>query len=56
MGLLCFPIGFGASPKRDTSAFSNFADLGIFFKAGLILLTVGLLLLVITLFIPRQNE
>jgi hypothetical protein len=30
MGLLCFPIGFGMSPKRDISAFSNLADLSLF--------------------------
>lgn len=56
VGILCLPIGFGASPKRDTSIFFNFADLGIFLKASLIFLTLGLLLLAIAWLIPRQNE
>ena len=28
-GLLCLPVGYGIDPKRDLSAFSNLADIGI---------------------------
>jgi hypothetical protein len=56
IGILCLPIGFGASPKRDTSVFSSFADLGIFLKSGLIMLALGLLLLLIGPLIPSRNN
>jgi len=56
IGILCFPIGFGASPKRDTSAFSSFADLGVFLKFGLIMLVIGLFLLLIASLLPSRND
>lgn len=43
-GVLCVPIGFGASPKRDTSAFANWADLGAVAWLALILIPSGILL------------
>lgn len=30
VGVLCLQVGYGISPKRDLSAFSNLADMGIF--------------------------
>ncbi len=56
IGILCLPIGFGANPKRDTSAFYNFADLGIFLKIGLTLLAIGLFILLVIAFIPSRND
>ena len=34
VGIICFPVGLGVSPKRDLSRFDNLADLGLFVKAG----------------------
>lgn len=56
IGILCLPIGFGTSPKRDTSVFSSFVDLGIFLKSGLIMLALGLLLLLIASLISSRNN
>lgn len=55
-GLMCFPIGMGVSPKRDTSLFNNFADLGVFWKAGSILFAVGVLVLLISAIIPSGGS
>jgi hypothetical protein len=43
-GFMCLPVGFIGS-KRDTSLFNNVADTGAFFKAGGILIAVGLIIL-----------
>jgi len=54
IGLLCFPIGIGVSPKRDTSVFFNLADLGLFIQAGLALVTAGLALLLSSVLAPHR--
>lgn len=41
VGLLCLPLGYGVSPKRDLSVFSNLADMHAFIRAGLLLIAVG---------------
>ena len=56
LGLLCFPVGAGLSPKRDLSAFFNLADLGLFWKAGLVLLAVGAVILVASFLTPGRGE
>jgi uncharacterized membrane protein len=52
LGFTCIPLGYGASPKRDTSLFNNFADLGAFVHTGIALVCAGFLLIVLTLVIP----
>ena len=56
LGILSFPVGFGASPKRNTSAFSTFADLGLFWKVGLILIASGLLALIVSAIISSLKK
>lgn len=46
LGLGCFPFGSGASPKRDLDAFNNLADVGLFWKAGVGLVGMGVLCLI----------
>ena len=52
LGSICFPMGYGANPKRDTSLFSNFADAGTFIHTGIVLFGVGALVVALTLLIP----
>ena len=56
VGLLSFPLGFGMSPKRDLSAFSNLADLGVLIRFGMASLVIGGVLLATSLFIPRSDN
>jgi uncharacterized protein YjeT (DUF2065 family) len=55
-GVLCVPLGYGRSPKRDLSAFSNLADLGIFWRAGLVLLALGALILAASFLVPESED
>ena len=55
IGAMCFPVGFGVSPKRDLSAFSNLADMGVFLKAGLVLVPIGVVVLVVSYFLPGDE-
>jgi hypothetical protein len=48
IGVMCLPVGYGISPKRDLSAFSNLADMGLFLKAALLLVPIGILALTIS--------
>ena len=54
MGIVCLPVGFGISPKRDLSLFNNLADLGAFVQMGLILIAVGLLALGLSFMVPGE--
>jgi hypothetical protein len=54
IGLMCLPIGYGISPKRDLSPFNNLADLGAFIQTGLILIAVGLLLIGASYAVPGE--
>jgi hypothetical protein len=49
------PVGWGASPKRDLSAFNNAADLGAFVKPGVVLIGAGLLVLLVSFLLPRSR-
>ena len=55
VGFGCFPLGYGVSPKRDTSLFNNFADLGAFVKYGLTLLTLGATMMLLSFLMPRDK-
>jgi hypothetical protein len=54
-GLLCLPVGWGASPKRDTSLFFNFADLGLYLRAALILMPVGIGVAISSFLLPGDD-
>jgi hypothetical protein len=55
LGLLCLPVGFGASPKRDISLFSNFVDLGLYLQLALILIPTGIVMLLLSFLLPRDD-
>ena len=55
-GVMGFPVAIGVSPKRDTSLFYNFADPGAFWKAGIVLFGVGVLILLISVVIPGDER
>jgi hypothetical protein len=38
LGVMCMPIGYGVSPKRDQSVFHNLADMNAFVVWGAALL------------------
>ncbi len=54
-GFLCLPVGIGASPKRDTSAFFSFADMGLYLKIALILMPLGLVIIIVSFFLPDDG-
>jgi hypothetical protein len=56
IGVLCLPIGYGVSPKRDLSVFSNLADMGAFIKAAFVLIPFGVIALVVSRFLPGDAE
>jgi hypothetical protein len=49
------PVGWGASPKRDLSAFNNAADLGAFVKPGVLLIAAGLLMVLLAFLLPKSR-
>ena len=55
IGFLCLPVGFGANPKRDTSLFFNFADLGLYLQLALILIPAGVVLALLSFLLPRDD-
>jgi hypothetical protein len=55
IGVLCFPVGFGVSPKRDLNVFSNLADLNLFFEAGVALVGAGGLVCIVSVFLPSAE-
>ena len=55
LGFTCLPLVLGTSPKRDLSLFNNFSDLGFFLKGGLFLLVTGLVVLILSFFIPNKK-
>ena len=55
LGVMFMPIGYGVSPKRDLSAFSNVADTGAFLTWGLVLRGMGLVILVVAFLLPGEN-
>jgi hypothetical protein len=54
-GFLCLPVGIGASPKRDTSVFFNVADMGLYLKVALILMPLGLVVIIVSFFLPGDD-
>ena len=46
----------GVSPKRDTSLFNNLADTGMFIKYGLLVILLGIVILVGSVFIPPYDD
>jgi len=55
VGFLCVPVGVGASPKRDTSLFFNFADLGLYLRVALIIMPVGLVVIIVSFLLPGDD-
>ena len=56
VGLGALPVGMGVSPKRDTSLFNNLADTGMFIKYGLLVILLGIVILVGSVFIPPYDD
>lgn len=56
IGLGALPLGIGVSPKRDTSFFNNLADTGMFITYGLVLILIGIVVLIVSAFIPPHDE
>ena len=56
LGVTALPLGMGVSPKRDTNFFNNLADTGMFIKYGFVLIFIGILVLVASVFIPPHDE
>ena len=52
---MCLPLGFGISPKRDLSAFSNIADTGAFIRVGIVLIVLGLTAFLLSHFVPSDE-
>lgn len=56
VGLQCLGIGFGISPKRDTSFFNNIADMGGFLTPAGILLAAGAFFILVSCLIKDENS
>lgn len=56
VGVMCFPVGWGVSPKRDLSFFNNLADLGGFVEWGMAISGAGIIILVLSIFVPPGEE
>jgi hypothetical protein len=56
LGLGALPLGVGVSPMRDTNLFNNLADTGMFIKYGLLLILLGIVILVGSVFIPPYDD
>lgn len=55
LGLLCLPLGFGANPERDTSAFFRAADTGIWLKLAIALILAGATVLLASPLLRRRR-
>jgi hypothetical protein len=58
LGVMCMPIGYGVSPKRDQSVFHNLADMNAFVVWGAALGGCGVCLLAAAfiLSVGRDND
>jgi hypothetical protein len=56
IGVVCLPIGFGVSPKRDLSLFNNLADMGSFVNVGILLITLGVISLGLSSLVPSDLD
>jgi hypothetical protein len=54
-GVLCLPTWYEGSPKRDTSVFNNFADMGFFLTTALVLIPIGIIVLVLS-YLPAPSR
>jgi len=55
-GVMCLPIGYGVSPKRDSSFFYNLADAGAFIKIAAISIVGGLAALTVSAVLPGKLD
>jgi hypothetical protein len=56
IGLDVLPLGYLGSPKRDLSAFSNFAHIGAFIKMGFILMGIALIVFILSVLLPGDDD
>lgn len=58
LGAMALPLGMGMGvfPKRDTNFFNNLADTGMFIKYGFVMISVGIVVLIASVFIPPHDE
>jgi hypothetical protein len=56
VGLGALPVGMGVSPKRDTNFFNNLADTGMFIKYGLLLILIGIVILIGSIFLCPYDD
>ena len=56
IGVTCLPLGFGVSPKRDSSLFSNLADMGAFIRLGFGLIALGVIGIGLSYVIPGESD
>ena len=56
LGVTALPLGMGVSPKRDTNFFNNLADTGMFIKYGFVLIFIGIVVLIASVFISPHDE
>ena len=56
VGLGALPVGIGVSPKRDTNFFNNLADTGMFTKYGLLLILIGIVIFIGSVFLPPYDD
>ena len=52
IGAFCLPVGAGASPKRDLSAFFRLADTGALLTPGVLIIAAGLFVLLLAWLLP----
>ena len=55
VGFLCVPVGLGASPKRDTSLFFNFADAGVYLRIAVILVPLSVAVIILSYLLPGDD-
>ena len=56
VGVMFFPVGYGVSPKRDTSAFSQLVDAGGHWQYGVAFFAVGGFVLLIGIALKLYSE
>jgi hypothetical protein len=56
LGVMCLPLGYGVSPKRDLSVFFNLADMGAFLRWAVGLIGFGGILLLVAFLLPGRFD
>lgn len=54
LGVTALPLGMGVFPKRDTNFFNNLADTGMFIKYGFVMIFIGIVVLIASVFISSS--